>query len=406
MNRRDLLAAASGALIAGFTPWTSVAAATPAPKLRGYLRTNWSKDPFSYGSYSHIAKGSKRKDHRKLAAPIDNKVFFAGKATNPDRNSSVHAALEAGYSVADDLLKQSSKRICIIGAGIAGLVAAHTLSKAGREVHVIEGRNRIGGRIETDRSLGFSADLGASWLHWADGNPLLDEVNKAGMRKVLSHDTYITRSLGQKIEESDLPAWLVNIMSYDNHTGTSEKNLNKWAYLFSREYSGDEFLFPDGYDQVLKNFEGDYQLSLSDKVSHVDYSGQEVRVKSSRGQNSYDAVILTVPLGVLKAQSIGFTPALPADKQSAISRLGYGVLDKLYLQFDDVFWDDEEQLIVTPFNDLPQGHHNTWMNLYPVIKKPVLVSFNGGPAALTLSSQADKPFVNDAVRTIYKAYGF
>ncbi|MDG2339680.1 MAG: FAD-dependent oxidoreductase, partial [Paracoccaceae bacterium] len=52
-----------------------------------FLRTNWSMDPYSYGSYSYIAKKAKQKDHARLATPINNRVFFAGEATHPKYNS-------------------------------------------------------------------------------------------------------------------------------------------------------------------------------------------------------------------------------------------------------------------------------------------------------------------------------
>ena len=55
--------------------------------------------------------------------------------------------------------------VIIIGAGVSGLAAAKKLIDENREVLVLEARNRLGGRICTDRSLGFPLDLGASWMH-------------------------------------------------------------------------------------------------------------------------------------------------------------------------------------------------------------------------------------------------
>jgi polyamine oxidase len=52
------------------------------------------------------------------------------------------------------------------------------LRDADRDVTVIEARNTIGGRINTDRSLGFATNLGASLLHWAEGNLLVSYVKK------------------------------------------------------------------------------------------------------------------------------------------------------------------------------------------------------------------------------------
>ena len=117
-------------------------------------------------------------------------------------------------------------------------------------------------------------------------------------------------------------------------------------------------------------------------------------------------MIVTVPLGVLKAGSIAFTPSLPGRTQRAIDVLGYGTLDKIYLQFDEVFWDEEPHNIITPFNGFEPGYFNSWVNLYPTMGTPVLLCFNGGPAALTLSSKPDEAVIKNAQKTILTAYGF
>lgn len=56
-------------------------------------------------------------------------------------------------------------------------------------------------------------------------------------------------------------------------------------------------------------------------------------------------MIVTVPLGVLKAGDIKFVPALPKSKLGAIDRLGDGLMDKLALEFDEVFWDPSVDII-------------------------------------------------------------
>jgi Flavin containing amine oxidoreductase len=63
----------------------------------------------------------------------------------------------------------------IVGAGIAGLGAANVLRSQGKTVLILEARNRVGGRIFTDRSLGnIPLDLGASWIHGTQDNPLTE----------------------------------------------------------------------------------------------------------------------------------------------------------------------------------------------------------------------------------------
>lgn len=54
---------------------------------------------------------------------------------------------------------------------VIGLAAARELHSKGVEVTILEGRDRIGGRVATVREgFGCPLDLGASWLHFVNGN--------------------------------------------------------------------------------------------------------------------------------------------------------------------------------------------------------------------------------------------
>jgi monoamine oxidase len=130
-----------------------------------------------------------------------------------------------------------------------------------------------------------------------------------------------------------------------------------------------------------------------------------VQLGSSNGDlGRFDAVIVTVPLGVLKAQRVAFTPALPKDKDTAIRRLGFGLLDKLYLRFDTVFWDAETTWILTPETGLPPGQFNQWLNLAPVLDAPILLGFNGAGPARDLSVLTDDALIDRALRVLSTAY--
>ena len=68
-------------------------------------------------------------------------------------------------------------------------------------------------------------------------------------------------------------------------------------------------------------------------MTEVDYSADSVRVTTASGESFEGAaVLLTLPLGVLKAGGVKFTPELPAWKQEAVGRLGMGDLNKVVLQ--------------------------------------------------------------------------
>jgi phytoene dehydrogenase-like protein len=62
--------------------------------------------------------------------------------------------------------------VVVIGAGVAGLVVARALHRAGVSVEVLDGRDRIGGRTHTVMLAGAPVDLGASWVHPGPSSPM------------------------------------------------------------------------------------------------------------------------------------------------------------------------------------------------------------------------------------------
>lgn len=97
---------------------------------------------------------------------------------------------------------RSRYRVGVLGAGIAGLAcASELLVRAERdnidlEVVLLEGRSRVGGRLFTDESTfkcddgetPFPVDLGASWIHGIDHNPLASLAKEAGVNFVTSSE--------------------------------------------------------------------------------------------------------------------------------------------------------------------------------------------------------------------------
>jgi monoamine oxidase len=73
-----------------------------------------------------------------------------------------------------------SPDVLIIGAGVAGLVAARSLRAAGLRVTLVEASERIGGRAHTVRLGSHMFDRGASWLHDAERNRLADLARGKG----------------------------------------------------------------------------------------------------------------------------------------------------------------------------------------------------------------------------------
>lgn len=120
--------------------------------------------------------------------------------TSPSRRSSsriwqdlktcrLHSIVELDSRMADNLASKLGKQrlrdlshkphVGIIGAGLTGLRCADMLLKYGFQVTIIEGRNRIGGRVHQEKlPSGHPIDLGPNWIHGTNDNPILDIANQ------------------------------------------------------------------------------------------------------------------------------------------------------------------------------------------------------------------------------------
>jgi phytoene dehydrogenase-like protein len=85
----------------------------------------------------------------------------------------------AAACASNDPRQPDTGPVLVVGAGMAGLAAARSLVDAGLRVRIIEARDRIGGRVYTDRDWGTPLEMGASWIHGTTDNPLVELAQKA-----------------------------------------------------------------------------------------------------------------------------------------------------------------------------------------------------------------------------------
>ena len=84
------------------------------------------------------------------------------------------------------LSRRPTEKVIVVGAGVAGLAAAAALSGLA-SVLILEAQDRLGGRVHTNRSLGgVPIELGAAWIHRADGNLVSGLAAQSGCRTVVS----------------------------------------------------------------------------------------------------------------------------------------------------------------------------------------------------------------------------
>ncbi|MFO0585932.1 MAG: NAD(P)/FAD-dependent oxidoreductase [Polyangiaceae bacterium] len=356
----------------------------------------------------------------------------------------------------------SGEKVLVIGAGIAGLAAARTLAGRGYDVTVVEARDRIGGRLWTDASLGAPLDLGASWIHGVTDNPITALADAIGAKRAATtYDSGILfdgdgkeMSAAREARMTELQAlwdqavakgqaadadaplfdtiWngtgaaglgaadqqLLRFMmtaqletEYGGSMTAAKKGVGDMSTFYfdaSKEFEGDDVVFAEGYSQIaqsLANKDKPLRVLLGEKVKSVDIAGSSVVVTSDKGEHTAARVIVAVPLGVLKAGHIHFHPGLPDGHAKAIGQLKMGVLNKLYLRFDSVFWDDYDWIESVPAEGAASQTWTEWVNLNRPLGKPLLLGFSAADAAVELEGLSDAALVDDAVARLKSIYG-
>jgi monoamine oxidase len=416
----------------------------PAPN--AYLRSNWSKDPFALCAYSCMPPGPPGPAARKLLRePVADRLLFAGEATSSANPAMVHGALESGWRAADTIeeFAPAGARVAVVGAGAAGLACARQLVDAGFDVTLIEARDRVGGRVWTEQIAGLPAEMGASWIHGVKGNPLTSIADASGVGLVPFEYENFFPDFRQRAEgEVGLGQLNAALESFDwnsqNAVTTPMSSLLpvrrtpglEWAINseISQEYGADpaglsvfatdegdwlrggDALLAGSYQQMIVDAtleaedSGDIPVMMETVVAEVRYGGTGVEVVDTGGDvTDSDFAVITVPIGVLKSGSIRFDPGLPASTLQGIGGLGLGLLDKLWLAFDEVFWDEDVEMISWIDPERP-GLWAEWVNGYRAFGEPVLLGFNGGSEAWRVAGLDDRTVVESGMNALSGLY--
>ncbi len=318
----------------------------------------------------------------------------------------------------------SPEKVIVIGAGISGLAAAAALHADGREVIVLEARDRLGGRTWTKTVEGADLDMGGAWIHGPRGNPTallmegfgltwtdddpepgpivdhtgevfsLSEQRRAWRfaEKVLASAEWLPEEEGvDDLSVADATAILLEdeegarrrlweFMTNELYTaqdiGGSADDASLLGAWYGEVFPGGDAVPDGGYIRLVEALAAGLDVRLSEPVTEIDWSGQTVRITTDADTYETTHVIITLPLGVLQSGSVAFTPALPDDKQAAIDALAMGSLEKVILRFDSQFWLDDGQTFA--YIDAQSGRFPVCTDFTPHAGSPTLVCFTGG----------------------------
>lgn len=354
--------------------------------------------------------------------------------------------------------------VVVIGAGAAGLAAAHRLHENGIDVVVLEARERIGGRVFTHRDANTPVpiELGAEFIHGSAESlePILRDAGLASvdisgrrwqvmgsqlrpmddfweridrvMRRIdarqadrpfaeflakkpggrrLSHERRLTEQFVEGFHAADTKRLSTRAMADGGSPGDDVRERRLGRVL-------------SGYDRVIDWLAaplGD-RIRRSAIVTRVRWAPGNVSVEArhpdgrSRPSITARAAIIAIPLGVLKAApgdvgAIEFEPELKT-KREPLDQMEMGSVVRIVLRLSERFWASEwfakqsgrQDLDTMSFLHTSDEQFPIWWTVYP-INAPVVVGWHGGPGADALSRLASEEIEDVAIESLARQLG-
>ncbi|MFL6387613.1 MAG: flavin monoamine oxidase family protein [Terriglobales bacterium] len=326
----------------------------------------------------------------------------------------------------------------IIGGGIAGLVAARQLTRAGLRITLLEARDRVGGRIYTESTGEFPVELGAEFVHgrpheilaiaaegatpivpvqghfrrkingeWADAGHLMERIDRL-FSKLPSKEPdesfqyYLDRS-GEDDEVKQHAQRYIEGFHAADPSLVSARSIRRDSEAEEAIKGDHQYRIASGYESLVRTVAERIDLSRCDILMNIavhEIAWRPGQAIVRAGQTEYLAprAIITLPLGVLKSGSVAFSPALP-EKQNAMSFLEMGPVIRVSLCFKEKFWQRDPKMTDVSFLFTDDPAFPTWWTTNP-LPYPILTGWAAGPHAGVHAGLSKDEIVTSAVQSL------
>lgn len=283
-------------------------------------------------------------------------------------------------------------KVIIIGAGISGLHAAQLIKAQNIDVEILEATDLFGGRIKVNADFfDFPLEQGADFIY-GNNNAWYSAIEGTGisMVEVPVNPAYVMdgvpkleSELGSDIDFQNAQSFINNIASWNGPDLTLEnaivsaqiaerarhvvegevatpkgassnsisvkgvsENLNLWNDGEGRYFSQNQTLV-----QIVGNLYSNVLplVKFNTPITNIDYNDPTQIVLTDANGETHECtrIIITVPLAVLKAGDINFSPTLPVGTTAAWNRVGMAGGIKVALSFFVNFWNKQVSSIYT-----------------------------------------------------------
>ena len=225
------------------------------------------------------------------------------------------------------------RRVAVLGAGLAGLVAGYELTKAGHEVTLLEAQSRPGGRVLTLRTFddGLYADAGAARIP-DDHEWVLRYVKEFGLRLAPFYPEtglYVSARRGGRRREVN---WKKFRDEVEEYVGVILGQARSWHKI-----DGGNDLLPRAFAERLAG-----KIVYDAPVTRVEQDASGARVIFRRGGGAAetlaaDYVVCAIPFAVLGR--VEFSPRLSERKRKVRDEMTYEFASRAFMQTRGRFWE-------------------------------------------------------------------
>ena len=349
-------------------------------------------------------------------------------------------------------MPQSTHDVIVLGAGIAGLTAARQLAAAGLRVHVLEARNRVGGRILTHNVGNEAIELGAEFVH---GKPpilwnLIEEANletcelsgkhfcweqdvlqpcgddlgrdfqwlealKDWDREDCSFADYLNRAHVPEARRKRLIGFVEGFNAAD-HRVIGVAALAKQQAIEDATEGDRMFHVRGGYAQVPEFLARQIEqhggaISMNTLATAIRWKQGSVEVDCLHNCESKThraaAVVIALPLGVLQSGALKISPS-PTQAMHLLSQIRVGHARRLVMLFRRKFWTNDARTSLRDLDALSFLHSfnelfPVWWSRFPE-DSSTLVAWTGGPRADAIADRSHRDLENEALRELAKIF--
>ncbi len=336
--------------------------------------------------------------------------------------------------------------ILILGGGLSGLYLAHLLNKEGKDCLVLEGSNRIGGRMFSREDIGrevggrgigdkytevmklvteFGTEMiditdymrsptaiyldGKMYDKWPDPktNPAYLQFSAFGKSPQLSalnqwyrkpelDETYSALLKRNGLTEAQID--LANISAnYNDIRKTSA--INAFHSAAFRKFNGSERIlnFKGGSKHFIHAIAESLQtpVLINKMVNAIDDNGKEVQVNCADG-STYKAkkVVSTLPFTTLR--EVTMNTVFNENQKKAINELAYTAITQIHLQHTEPFW-EEDELPLDMWTDTPLERI---MNMSSSPTEKELACWVNGTGTAFFDSMSEKEIADYTIKKI------